>query len=120
MKHVKAETCFEEVQDRSFKIWHFDCAAMVEETLRHYSRRLPTLQFLPVAKSGNGTLSPTPKLQYDWLVQLSDKPDMLQTRFANLQTHLDNLQRQVAAGRITMGGPTPSLPGRPGMTVLRS
>ncbi|KNG83910.1 hypothetical protein ANOM_008141 [Aspergillus nomiae NRRL 13137] len=35
-KRVKTESCFEEVKDRSFKIWHFDSAAMVDDTIREY------------------------------------------------------------------------------------
>ena len=31
-KREKAESCFEELKDRSFKIWHFDPEGMVEET----------------------------------------------------------------------------------------
>ena len=36
---VKAETCFEEIKDRSLKIWHFDYDAMLEETIQTYRRR---------------------------------------------------------------------------------
>ncbi|OGM39934.1 monooxygenase [Aspergillus bombycis] len=35
-KRVKTESCFEEVKDRSFKIWHFNSAAMVDDTIREY------------------------------------------------------------------------------------
>ncbi|KAL4749589.1 hypothetical protein BDW72DRAFT_214005 [Aspergillus terricola var. indicus] len=42
-KRVKAESCFEEVKDRSFKIWHFDSAAMVDETIQEYRTRLESL-----------------------------------------------------------------------------
>ncbi|GMF96287.1 unnamed protein product [Aspergillus oryzae] len=35
-KRVKTESCFEEVKDRSFKIWHFDSTAMVDDTRREY------------------------------------------------------------------------------------
>ncbi|OOO04811.1 monooxygenase FAD-binding protein [Aspergillus oryzae] len=35
-KRVKTESCFEEVKDRSFKIWHFDSTAMVDDTSREY------------------------------------------------------------------------------------
>lgn len=37
---VKAETCFEEIKDRSLKIWHFDYHAMIEETITEFERRL--------------------------------------------------------------------------------
>lgn len=38
-KMTRAETAFEEVKDRTFKIWHFDYEAMVEETLLGYKQR---------------------------------------------------------------------------------
>ncbi|OAA36870.1 hypothetical protein NOR_07390 [Metarhizium rileyi] len=37
---TKADTCFEEIRDRSYKIWHFDADEMVEQTLREYKSRL--------------------------------------------------------------------------------
>ncbi|KND93711.1 Salicylate hydroxylase [Tolypocladium ophioglossoides CBS 100239] len=37
---IKAETCFEELRDRSYKIWHFDAGDMVRQTVAEYSRRL--------------------------------------------------------------------------------
>lgn len=36
---IKAETCFEEIKDRSHKIWHFDYEAMLEEATQGYERR---------------------------------------------------------------------------------
>ncbi|PYI32371.1 FAD binding domain-containing protein [Aspergillus indologenus CBS 114.80] len=39
-KWVKAETCFEELKDRSHKIWHFDYEAMKEEAVRLYRERM--------------------------------------------------------------------------------
>ena len=36
---VKAETCFEEIKDRSLKIWHFDYNAMLRDTVQEYGRR---------------------------------------------------------------------------------
>ena len=38
-KWVKAETCFEELKDRSYKIWHFDYTSMVEAAVQEYKRR---------------------------------------------------------------------------------
>jgi salicylate hydroxylase len=35
-KWVKAQTCFEELKDRSHKIWHFDFKGMVQETIQNY------------------------------------------------------------------------------------
>ncbi|KAI0535242.1 hypothetical protein GGR58DRAFT_504452 [Xylaria digitata] len=38
-KITKAETVFEEMKDRTFKIWHFDYEAMLKETLQGYKQR---------------------------------------------------------------------------------
>lgn len=38
-KWVKAETCFEEMKDRSFKIWHFDYNQMVQESIRLFAQK---------------------------------------------------------------------------------
>jgi len=38
-KLVKAETCFEEVKDRSLKIWRFDYDGMVKDSVRGYEVR---------------------------------------------------------------------------------
>ncbi|KAL4768094.1 hypothetical protein BDW60DRAFT_220045 [Aspergillus nidulans var. acristatus] len=38
-KWVKAETCFEELKDRSYKIWHFDYDGMIKDTLKSYADR---------------------------------------------------------------------------------
>ena len=46
-KWVKAETCFEEIKDRSFKIWHFDYNAIIEETIQEYTRRQKIFQGVP-------------------------------------------------------------------------
>ncbi|KAI5861145.1 FAD/NAD(P)-binding domain-containing protein [Durotheca rogersii] len=43
---IKAETCFEEIRDRSYKIWQFDADDMVQRTLADFERRL--------AKESNG------------------------------------------------------------------
>jgi salicylate hydroxylase len=37
---VKAETCFEEIEDRSHKIWEFDADEMVRETEREFGKRV--------------------------------------------------------------------------------
>lgn len=39
-KRVKAETCFEELKDRSFKLWHFDPENMVKTTIEEYTKRV--------------------------------------------------------------------------------
>ena len=36
---TKAQTCFEEIKDRSLKIWHFDYEAMLNETIQEYRKR---------------------------------------------------------------------------------
>ncbi|KAJ6443314.1 monooxygenase [Purpureocillium lavendulum] len=38
-KIIKAQTCFEEIKDRSLKIWHFDYESMLGETLQGYKQR---------------------------------------------------------------------------------
>ncbi|KAI1187677.1 hypothetical protein F5B17DRAFT_312322 [Nemania serpens] len=39
VKMIRAETAFEEVRDRTFKIWHFDYEAMLKDTLQGYKQR---------------------------------------------------------------------------------
>lgn len=39
VKMIRAETAFEEVRDRTFKIWHFDYEGMVKDTLQGYKQR---------------------------------------------------------------------------------
>ncbi|MCJ1378979.1 hypothetical protein MMC17_002078 [Xylographa soralifera] len=43
-KWVKAETCWEEIKDRSYKIWRFDQDSMLEEASKVYSQKLEILQ----------------------------------------------------------------------------
>ncbi len=38
-KWVKAETCFEEIKDRSHKIWRFDYDEMMGEAIKEYTKR---------------------------------------------------------------------------------
>ncbi|RYP78384.1 hypothetical protein DL771_000569 [Monosporascus sp. 5C6A] len=38
-KLVKAQTCFEEIKDRSLKIWRFDYETMLKETLQGYKQK---------------------------------------------------------------------------------
>ena len=46
-KSARAETCFEEIKDRSLKIWHFDIESMVNETrLGYQQRRAPSNGFV--------------------------------------------------------------------------
>ncbi|KMU73379.1 salicylate 1-monooxygenase [Coccidioides immitis RMSCC 3703] len=42
-KWVKAETCFEEIKDRSHKIWHFDYNVMLQEATQGYKQSLEAL-----------------------------------------------------------------------------
>ncbi|KAL9599748.1 MAG: hypothetical protein Q9219_003631 [cf. Caloplaca sp. 3 TL-2023] len=51
---VKAETCFEEIKDRSLKIWHFDYNRMLEETVNGYRRRQGVLQGASNSTTKNG------------------------------------------------------------------
>ncbi|KAB8231151.1 hypothetical protein ETB97_008503 [Aspergillus alliaceus] len=51
-KRVKTESCFEEVKDRSYKIWHFNSAAMVDETIQNYRERMQLVT--NSAKGANG------------------------------------------------------------------
>lgn len=39
-KWVKAETCFEEIKDRSHKIWYFDYDEMLRKTAAEFDRKL--------------------------------------------------------------------------------
>ena len=39
-KWIKAETCFEELKDRSYKIWNFDYTSMIEETIQGYRKKM--------------------------------------------------------------------------------
>lgn len=52
-KRVKAESCCEEIKDRSFKIWHFDSGAMVQETIEDFKERTEELK--QTSKDGNKT-----------------------------------------------------------------
>ncbi|KND88240.1 Salicylate hydroxylase [Tolypocladium ophioglossoides CBS 100239] len=46
-KLVRAETCFEEIKDRSLKIWHFNYDAMLNETRQGYKqKRAPSNGFV--------------------------------------------------------------------------
>ena len=40
-KWVRAQTCFEELKDRSHKIWYFDYEGMVKETIDGYRENMP-------------------------------------------------------------------------------
>ena len=50
-KWVKVNTCWEEVKDRSFKLWHFSPDAMVEEAIKDYLGRIQ--QAPPVSLNGD-------------------------------------------------------------------
>jgi hypothetical protein len=51
---AKAETCFEEIRDRSYKIWHFDVEAMVKQTMDEYQARMRDGK---LAVAGNGIVA---------------------------------------------------------------
>ncbi|KAH9881747.1 hypothetical protein IAQ61_000475 [Plenodomus lingam] len=40
MRQVKAETCFEGIRDRSYKIWHFDVEDMVGQSKRAFEMKV--------------------------------------------------------------------------------
>ena len=44
--------------------------------------------------------------QYDWLVQIPDKPKALQNRMSNLSAHLNYNKPQIEAGKLVFTGPT--------------
>ncbi|EED18000.1 monooxygenase, putative [Talaromyces stipitatus ATCC 10500] len=39
-KRIKAENCFEEIKDRSHKIWHFDYNSMLQEAIEKYRHNM--------------------------------------------------------------------------------
>lgn len=41
-KWLKAEVCFDEIRDRSYKIWYFDHYEMLSQAIRGYERNLKT------------------------------------------------------------------------------
>lgn len=43
-KLVKAETCFEEITDRTYKIWNFDSNGMIKESIEKYGRAINSLR----------------------------------------------------------------------------
>lgn len=55
-KWVKAETCFEEIKDRSYKIWHFDYESMMKETVEGYRQTLSAAE-----RVSKGASSGSPK-----------------------------------------------------------
>ena len=50
LKRYKAETCFEEIKDRSFKIWHFNPSKMVDETVQDFEKKLEDVRRAPGRK----------------------------------------------------------------------
>lgn len=58
---IKAETCFEELRDRSYKIWHFDADDMVRQTVAEYSKRLGEASRCEVQGYAAGTGSQSSK-----------------------------------------------------------
>ncbi|KAJ5788391.1 hypothetical protein N7457_003381 [Penicillium paradoxum] len=65
-KIAKAESCLEEVKDRSFKIWHFDSTKMQEDTIRDYQQRMG---YLGKTKMANGVSGKA--------INLSQEPEWL-------------------------------------------
>ncbi|KAI0887621.1 FAD/NAD(P)-binding domain-containing protein [Annulohypoxylon maeteangense] len=54
-KWIKAETCFEEIKDRSLKIWHFDYDTMMKKTIEEYAKKQPSKVGVKNGKT-NGTV----------------------------------------------------------------
>lgn len=58
--------------------------------------------------------------QFEWLVQVPDKPNALAKRLAVRPKHLEDIKPRVAAGQVVFGGATlsdqPSVDGTPDMT----
>ncbi|KAI0382685.1 FAD/NAD(P)-binding domain-containing protein [Hypomontagnella monticulosa] len=52
---IKAETCFEEIKDRYYKILHFDYNAMIQQTIEEYAKRQPVSEL--VAQRGTNSLA---------------------------------------------------------------
>lgn len=66
-KRVKAESCFEEVKDRSFKIWHFDSGKMQEDTIQDYQKRTGSLGEIKAMNGLNGNVKLDTLQEPDWL-----------------------------------------------------
>lgn len=58
------------------------------------------------AASYSSSASTNMSQQYDWLVQIPDKPNALRTRLDNRPAHLSHNKPQIEAGKIVFGGPT--------------
>ncbi|KXT00024.1 hypothetical protein AC578_4845 [Pseudocercospora eumusae] len=115
-RKVFAQTCFEEVRDRSFKIWHFDSAQMVRETVDNYAARLHKERGA-CNGNGNGHIntntngSAAAPAKVDWLVQIPDHANVQEIRASKLSAHMSNAQEQLAKGKLIMGGPSLSTTG---------
>lgn len=119
VKRVKAETCFEEIKERSFKVWYFNSNEMVKQTIESYKKRLLGIgcvldnnttnkSSLSGGSQANGNpfslKSNLPEI--DWLVQIPDHAGMLQARLDNLESHMSNTKEQVARGKLIVAGPS--------------
>lgn len=56
---TKAETCFEELRDRSYKIWHFDVEAMVQQAMDECHRRVEERAACLLGLRGDSTVALT-------------------------------------------------------------
>lgn len=56
-KWTKAETCFEEIRDRSLKIWHFDYDGMMRDAVARYAEKV----VVGAAANGSGVENGTAK-----------------------------------------------------------
>ncbi|CAI7662418.1 unnamed protein product [Penicillium glandicola] len=66
-KRVKAESCFEEVKDRSFQIWHFDSSKMEEDTIRDYRESVGRWGKTKEINGINGKAKVDASAEPDWL-----------------------------------------------------
>jgi salicylate hydroxylase len=44
LKRARAETCFEEIMDRTLKIWNFDPVKMMKESVERYGKTVASLR----------------------------------------------------------------------------
>ncbi|KXT04843.1 hypothetical protein AC579_8298 [Pseudocercospora musae] len=139
-RKVFAQTCFEEVRDRSFKIWHFDSAQMVRDTVENYAARLSQSGHAVARNgasqngasqngasqsgsgsggnhvshsggSGNGGNHVSHSGGNDWLVLIPDHAHVHDIRASQLSAHMANTQEQLANGKLIMAGPRLSTTG---------
>ncbi|KAI1213205.1 FAD/NAD(P)-binding domain-containing protein [Annulohypoxylon truncatum] len=63
-KWIKAETCFEEIKDRSLKIWHFDYDGMIKQTVEEYAKKVSSSKAGAANGKANGNGNGTAKVNF--------------------------------------------------------